>query len=50
MKCSKTNCGTIFTNNCKNYTDCLVKKVRSGFSTIIPDPTWAKVPDPDSQH
>ncbi len=40
---SKTN-RTILKKICKNYTDFLVKQVRSGFGTIIPDldPTWQK--------
>ncbi len=37
-----------FEENFAKNTDFLVKKVRSGYGTVIPDPTWQKLPRSDT--
>ncbi len=50
--CNQRRIGRFWRRNCKYYTDFLVKKVKSGSGTIVPDPdtTCPKVPDPKPQH
>ncbi len=45
--CNERRSETFLRKICKHYKDFLVKKVRSGSSTIRPEPTWSECPRSD---